>query len=128
MKPSQALQKLDALLDTPEKYVKEVWASDAAGKAVDYDAKDAVCFCIIGGLRRVCNIRQFAYTMDFCDLYHQARNALSLAVRSYETYGGHEGVMNFNDSPRVCFEDVKKVIQRAIGIAQQQEREGAEHV
>lgn len=53
MTPAEILRKARALIDTPEKLARGVYARDAKGKAVPPYSPDAVCYCVVGAIMRV---------------------------------------------------------------------------
>lgn len=50
MKISEILIEAKKKIDTPEKWTKRTLARDSKNQEVDFDSKNAVCFCSIGAL------------------------------------------------------------------------------
>jgi hypothetical protein len=94
--------KLREVLTDETKWIKGNYAVDAHGLRTPAYAPTAVCFCIVGAVRR-------CYDSD----NPTAISALRDAARQLYPNRIGETVSSFNDHPDTTFEDVVKVIELA---------------
>jgi hypothetical protein len=86
------------LLDTPEKWTKEVFARDCKGDEVDPESPEAVCWCVKGALQK-------CYP-NYDDRWEAAYHRL-LEVRKYKH------IVDWQDDPRTTYEEIIKVLKLA---------------
>jgi len=96
------------LLDEDHAWCKHEAAKDINGHSVPFDNSEAVCFCLSGAISRSMKDLQ---AEDYIDIFLPVFKAINEGVH-VET-----GIIAFNDDAKTTFEDVQKVIDRAIEIA-----------
>lgn len=96
--PADQLRAAKALIDTPDKWTREVMGRDISGHPVE-DVDSAVCFCIIGATV-------------------VARAPLDGPLRDSLPEWAHASFADFNDSPRTSHADVMALFDRAIELAE----------
>lgn len=97
------LRRARALIDTPEKWTKDVLARDADGNQCDARSTDAKCYCIEGALLAACHElgMVFSTVMPF---YRAIRLATPIS----------RSVPDFNDREETTHADVLAIFDRAI--------------
>lgn len=123
---SQALRILTgarALLDSPEKWTREVLARDANGGKVGIRSPDAVCYCSLGALTKAMNDRVAEVTklvpLDVHPEVHDQYCTQHDIVFDYlaELAGGD--LVGFNDGPDTKYADVVNLFDLAIDNAEE---------
>lgn len=93
-----ALNRLDNLFDTEEKWTKGAWARDRDGDKVDSRSEKAYSFCFRGGI-------------DHITRSPTVRNELLYTVRKF--LDGQIITTIWNDDDSRTFADIKEVIGKA---------------
>ena len=97
---AQILTEARALIDTPEKWTQGELARNSKGRVIDYESKNAVCYCAAGALKRSAERRaKLLYTAE------------SLLARVANV----EFVWQFNDTHSHA--EVMELFDRAISLA-----------
>lgn len=98
----QDLRALNRLFARKATHTKNAFAKSRSGLLVDEKSRSAVCWCLSGGITKVCK--------DF-----DARIAVQRTVRA--VLPPNTSIISFNDSALTSFSDVKVVIRKAIAFA-----------
>lgn len=97
---------LRELFKSARQWTKRAYARDhknkKIGRMVDECGPDAVCWCLVGGLRR-CYPDPWEQT--------EARHRLVQAIAVYT--GREHSIPEFNDSVKTRFKDIRAVIEKA---------------
>lgn len=104
MQTVEILKAARALIDTPEKWTRGVYARDLAGGDVHPSDDRAVCFCSKGALMRIAGLG---------DDYTKAREKLSEHVGAY--------IVQFNDDPERTHPEVLAAFDAAIAATPSQQ-------
>lgn len=110
MTPAEQLRAAKALIDTPERWTKKVFARNAAGFGVDVDNPDAVCFCSLGAIAKVVDHDPREVWIG-CGI-ELPRNYLEQAA------GGFRFVTDINDDHDTTHADIMKLFDDAIALAE----------
>ncbi len=118
--PVELLKKLRKLLEKPERWTKGEYAKDTDGYRVGSCEKEAACFCLLGGIRRVVDGTEEEIEMKAAKAL--AKIALPKAASELEKNGVFYGsdvdygslLPTFNDAKKTKHRDVLKVIDKAI--------------
>ena len=102
---AQDLRAAKALIDTPEKWTKRVFARDSSGFGTPYDGGQAVCFCSAGAIFRTVG--------DDPTRERAAMNALAIAMG-----GDRPSIAAFNDTSEHA--EVMAAFDKAIAAAEAQ--------
>lgn len=89
-----------ALIDTPDKWIKRHWASDADGRQVFPTDPGAVCYCLVGAIRA-------------CDGGTPARSLVATVIDELFDYR-FTMTTDFNDDLATTHADVMRVLDTAI--------------
>lgn len=108
MELKEILEKAKCLIDTPEKWIKNVFARDATGKPVAPEDTTATCFCLMGAYRRAASSSHSALPIGV------AYQAIYQAIPSLTKYAKYASLPNFNDSPETTHADVMKILDQTI--------------
>ncbi len=87
--------KVQELLDKPEKWTQNAYARDEIRRSVHYEDPFAVCFCLIGAVRK-------------CYPIILEREAIEAEIDSELKCWG----FNWNDAPERTFEDIKNLVEK----------------
>jgi hypothetical protein len=113
-----ALKALDELFSSPARWTKEAFARKSLHDANDVHelSKEAKCFCLSGGVTRVCGIAR-TYGRSIL-VKERVRAYLMKAIMKYTGDVDTEvGIIRFNDDEATTFGDLKKVIRKARKLA-----------
>lgn len=106
---AKVLRDVKALLRTPEQWTKGAFALAADGKALTSWCEDAVCWCLVGAVRRKGETRA---------VRRAAVRALATAALEKQGIEAADGPMktltDFNDADNTTFTDVVEVLDAAI--------------
>ena len=89
------LDRLDELLSDESKWTKGAYAVDKYGYHCDVKSEQAIRWCLVGAMMRISPHR-----------HGELRGIISYCL-------GGDSVMDWNDSPKRTFADVKALIARA---------------
>ncbi len=89
---------LQELFSEPAKWARGYYARDARGGATDHDSPYAVCWCLLGGIRK-CYPKQ---------TIQKANELHAVTMKRYQ-----KGVADFNDDVRTTFDEVRGVLAEA---------------
>jgi hypothetical protein len=98
--------QVDSLIRSENEWCQRTAATDADGRRVDPDSRQAVCWCLSGAIRRVCGSASIAFVANaafntfICDHY---------ADRIYDRM---RAIVNLNDA--TDFHTVKKALREFI--------------
>lgn len=107
MKESERLIAAKALIDSPEKWAQGSSAKDAQGFIVALHSPDAVSFCSLGAVGKLCS--GSGYLDD--ETYEASRKYLRDAC-------GTRLVTSYNDAPNRTHAEVMQMFDKAIQLAQ----------
>ena len=110
MNIKEKLLALDALFDQETKWTKEHFALDRQGGVVTSLDQNAVCWCITGGLQKVCS----------GDLPYEIIELLDnvLVKFGYLPSSHFAFISSWNDREDTTFVDIKRVIREAIRLCE----------
>lgn len=106
----QQLKEIDAIFSTQEKWIKGCNAIDAQGHLCHPLGLDACKWCLIGALVKVVGSLS-AFNA------HSAHDTIINAINETYTNSHEDTLWRFNDNEETTFEDVKKVLKRAMELA-----------
>ena len=108
-----ALNKLDELLDSPDKWLRNRWAQNSSGHCVSSTDKSAVRWCLSGAIRK-CTVECTSHGITHWVLedarYYLLQSFYDIFGR---TYVNHCGLTECNDY-FANFKTIKKAIKLAI--------------
>jgi hypothetical protein len=93
--------KLSTLLRTKKSWCQHWVAKDSDGQSVEIHNRNAVSFCLLGGLRR-CYLKLDDNTL-FCRMRARVEKFLPL----------NRSMTGFNDDPSTKFADIRRLIKKA---------------
>ena len=109
MNTVEALKAAKEIIATPEKWCREYYAMDATGACISALSEEAVCFCALGALQRVC-IVDLDKCNDYGALYADTASVLYRAIKN--SIKKFCDVASFNDT--ATHADVIAMFDRAI--------------
>lgn len=98
--------KIKDLLNKPEKWTREASAKDKKGNVVASDAKNAVCWCLIGAT-------VYCYGEDVVkkfEVYQKMEDWLKDNWRFAPGYKDPLVIADFNDHKETTFSDIQKLL------------------
>ncbi len=110
--PLEVLRRMDALLDSPEKWTRFTYAADSDSCLVPPSSPAAVCWCLRGLVRR--------FTIDYKHTEFLILKALEPQIGW--TRNGSE-IARWQDAPERTFPEIKAALARAIKLAEEQAHE-----
>ncbi len=117
MKPSECLIAAKALISTPDKWTKCALARDKDGKKCHYSQAEVICFCTLGAIGKVA----WGILENSAKQYHmlegESLRFLRRAVR--QATDDFLDVAEFNDKLERTHEDIMKMFDNAIVLAQE---------
>lgn len=93
MNTKEILIAARALIDTPEKHTQGVSARNAVGNPVDPKEKQAVCFCPLGAIDRVCYNNH-----DYFKAYTILRGVVGMVSKFNDTHTHAEVLAMFDEA------------------------------
>ncbi len=113
MNPAEQLRAAKALIDTPDKWTKGVDAAGPAGKEIDENSEEAVCFCANGAiLYAACEPEHVKTCAAFLEAAVPAR--FDPDPSTWDS-----GFVQYNDHPATTHADIMALFDRAIALADQ---------
>lgn len=103
----EILKAARALISTPDKWVKGVYARNDKGVSVPDNDPAACAFCAVGAMRHACKIAEH-------ELDTRASDPYFLAKRAVRAQTNHGAVSDFNDDEETTHADVLAAFDRAI--------------
>lgn len=100
MKLKTLLIDIRNLIGTKDKWTQDTWAKDAAGNKCRENSPDAVCYCLVGAIRRCTD------GPDYEDAYIAIRKCLGACSNSC--------LVEFNDTH--TYEQVIAAVDAAIAV------------
>lgn len=95
------------VLKTRESWMKELFAINRDGNAINVKSPEAVCFCLDGALRHALaklRIGNEVHRISISELEATISNL-------YPSKGYYPSVVEFNDRSRTTFQDIKRVLR-----------------
>lgn len=108
------LKNVRVLLTPPSAWQKCCYATSAEGFDVAPESPDAVCFCLVGAIRRVCPSADF--TVLQC-LMETASKSLGLLPAPPDGWTLPFTITRWNDAPSRTHEQVLKTLDLAVELA-----------
>jgi hypothetical protein len=98
--------KVSELLDTPDKWTQWWFARDKGGRAVEANDPEAVCYCLMGAVKR-------CYGDNPAEKFQATAN-LGAAIAKRAGIKPYFGLVSvWNDAPGRTFAEVQEVVREA---------------
>lgn len=113
MKPRDVLLRAREVLSDPKAWTQGQFARDADGQACEPTSDKAVCFCLMGAMRKVTGVSS-AYHHDSP---YQRHNWAHYRQAQHVLYGVTGRIDEFNDDPGVTHDGILAALENAIALA-----------
>jgi hypothetical protein len=105
--PLEVLVRARERLSRPENWIKGDYAKDLGGNSVCSDSYSAVCWCILGAIGD--------------DTLEGNEEVIHHTLKTLQALTPAYSVPDFNDDPNTTYEDVIRVLDKAIAITAETE-------